>query len=96
MLAVFFLVAGLELKYELRVGILSKPATAIIPIAAALAGVIIPALIYVCIQRRKRRVPGGLADSSSDKHRFRSRSIGHLWKRASERGANFLAGVGNI
>lgn len=46
-LAVFFLVAGLELKYELRIGILSKPATAIIPIAAALAGVIIPSLIYV-------------------------------------------------
>lgn len=46
-LAVFFLVAGLELKYELRIGILSKPATAVIPIAAALAGVIIPSGIYV-------------------------------------------------
>ena len=46
-LAVFFLVAGLELKYELRLGILSKPATALIPVVAALGGVIVPSAIYV-------------------------------------------------
>ena len=47
LLAVFFLVAGLELKYELRSGVLSKPATAMVPVAAAIGGVIVPALIYV-------------------------------------------------
>ncbi len=47
LLAVFFLVAGLELKYELRLGVLSKPSTAMVPIAAAIGGVVVPALIYV-------------------------------------------------
>ncbi len=48
-LAVFFLVAGLELKYELRSGVLSKPATAMVPIIAAIGGVLVPALIYVAL-----------------------------------------------
>ncbi len=47
LLAVFFLVAGLELKYELRSGVLSKPSTAMVPVIAAIGGVIVPALIYV-------------------------------------------------
>jgi NhaA family Na+:H+ antiporter len=49
LLAVFFLVAGLELKYELRLGVLSKPSTAMVPIAAAIGGVLVPALIYVAM-----------------------------------------------
>ena len=48
-LAVFFLVAGLELKYELRLGVLSKPSTALVPILGAIGGVILPALIYVAM-----------------------------------------------
>lgn len=47
LLAVFFLVAGLELKYELRSGVLSKASTAMVPVIAAIGGVIVPALIYV-------------------------------------------------
>ncbi len=47
LLAVFFLVAGLELKYELKNGVLSKPATAMVPVVAAIGGVVVPALIYV-------------------------------------------------
>ena len=47
LLAVFFLVAGLELKYELRSGVLSKPATAMVPIIGAIGGVVVPALIFV-------------------------------------------------
>ncbi len=49
LLAVFFLVAGLELKYELRSGVLSKPATALVPVVAAIGGVVVPALIYVAL-----------------------------------------------
>lgn len=45
-LAVFFFVAGLELKYELRIGTLSSPKRALVPVIAALAGVIVPASIY--------------------------------------------------
>ena len=45
-LAVFFLVAGLELKYELKIGTLSSPKKAMVPVIAALAGVIVPSAIY--------------------------------------------------
>ena len=45
-LAVFFFVAGLELKYELKIGALSSPKKAMVPVVAALAGVIVPSGIY--------------------------------------------------
>ena len=47
LLATFFLVAGLELKYELSIGVLSKPASALVPVLAGIGGVVVPALIYV-------------------------------------------------
>jgi Na+:H+ antiporter, NhaA family len=49
LLAVFFLVAGLELKREMVVGELSTTATAILPVAAAISGVAFPALVYVAV-----------------------------------------------
>jgi Na+:H+ antiporter, NhaA family len=45
-LAVFFFVAGLELKYELRSGTLSSPKRALVPVIAAIAGVAVPSSIY--------------------------------------------------
>ena len=47
LLAVFFFVAGLELKHELVVGTLSRVSQAVVPIVAALAGMAVPALLYV-------------------------------------------------
>ncbi|MFF1827946.1 Na+/H+ antiporter NhaA [Paenarthrobacter sp. NPDC058040] len=47
LLAVFFFLAGLELKREFVAGELRKPAKAVVPVAAAVGGVIVPALIYV-------------------------------------------------
>ncbi|MBK8459945.1 MAG: Na+/H+ antiporter NhaA [Micropruina sp.] len=49
LLAVFFFMAGLELKREFVEGELRDPAKALVPIAAAVAGVVVPALIYVGI-----------------------------------------------
>ena len=49
LLAIFFFVVGLELKEEFVVGKLRNPRTAILPITAAVGGVIVPALIYVII-----------------------------------------------
>jgi Na+:H+ antiporter, NhaA family len=40
---------GLELKREIVAGDLSDPGTAVVPVAAAVGGVIVPALIYVAI-----------------------------------------------
>ncbi len=47
LLAVFFFVAGLELKHELVLGSLSRLDKAIVPVVAALAGMAVPALLYV-------------------------------------------------
>lgn len=49
LLAVFFFVIGLELKHELVVGSLSKFSQAVVPAAAALSGMVVPALIFVAI-----------------------------------------------
>ena len=49
LLAIFFFVVGLELKEEFVAGKLRRPRTAILPIAAAIGGVALPALIYVAI-----------------------------------------------
>ncbi len=46
LLATFFLVAGLELKYELSIGVLSRFSTALVPVVAGVGGIVVPALIY--------------------------------------------------
>ena len=47
LLALFFFVAGLELKRELVVGSLRNRSDALLPIAAAVGGMALPALIYL-------------------------------------------------
>ena len=49
LLAVFFFVVGLELKHELVLGSLSRPAEAVVPVAAALGGMVLPAAIFVVV-----------------------------------------------
>ena len=49
LLAVFFFVAGLELKRELVVGQLRDPAQAVLPVVAALCGMVVPALVYLAV-----------------------------------------------
>ena len=48
-LALFFFLAGLEVKRELLVGSLRRPSDALVPIAAALAGVATPAVVYTVV-----------------------------------------------
>ena len=49
LMALFFFVVGLELKRELLVGELAKLRNAALPIAAAIGGMVVPALIYFII-----------------------------------------------
>ena len=49
LLAVFFFVAGLELKREFVAGDLRDPRRAAVPVAAAVGGVIVPAVLYTLV-----------------------------------------------
>jgi NhaA family Na+:H+ antiporter len=49
LLAVFFFVAGLELKREFVAGDLREPRRAALPVTAAVGGVIVPALVFLVL-----------------------------------------------
>ncbi len=51
LMALFFFVVGLEIKREMLAGDLASPRRAALPIVAALGGVLVPALLYVAINR---------------------------------------------
>ncbi|MBO9522606.1 MAG: Na+/H+ antiporter NhaA [Nocardioidaceae bacterium] len=48
-LTLFFFLAGLEVKRELLVGSLRRPADAAVPVVAALCGVAVPALVFLAV-----------------------------------------------
>jgi NhaA family Na+:H+ antiporter len=57
-MTVFFLLVGLEIKRELLIGELAEIKKATLPIAAALGGMIVPALIYIAINHQTSTVSG--------------------------------------
>lgn len=61
LLAVFFLVAGIELKRELVVGELRTPATAALPVIAAVCGMAVPAALYAATAAAGGGSPAGWA-----------------------------------
>ena len=49
LLTIFFLVVGLEIKREFTIGRLANPRSAALPIAAAIGGMLVPALLYLLL-----------------------------------------------
>ena len=58
LMAIFFLVTGLELKRELRVGELSSLKKASAPLLAALGGMVVPALIFIGLNLGTENIKG--------------------------------------
>ena len=58
LMAIFFLVVGLEIKREILVGELASPKRAALPIFGALGGMIGPALIFVSLNWGKETIGG--------------------------------------
>ncbi|MCO8162297.1 Na+/H+ antiporter NhaA [Pseudomonas sp. 21LCFQ010] len=61
LMALFFLVIGLEVKREILEGHLSNPAQIILPGAAAIGGMVVPAAIYVLLNMNNSTALGGWA-----------------------------------
>jgi NhaA family Na+:H+ antiporter len=66
LLAIFFFVAGLELKREFVAGDLRSPARALLPIAAAVGGMIAPAIIYTAINFGGEGLAGWAIPTATD------------------------------
>ena len=66
LMAIFFLMVGLELKRELITGELSQPRQATLGVAAALGGMVIPALIYALVNRGSAGLEGWAIPMATD------------------------------
>ena len=66
LMAIFFLVVGMEIRRELHEGALSDVKQAILPVAAALGGVVVPALIYVAMNGDPVRRQGWAVPTATD------------------------------
>jgi NhaA family Na+:H+ antiporter len=49
LMSLFFLVVGLEIKRELVTGELRRPRERVLPVAAAVGGMVVPALVYIAV-----------------------------------------------
>ena len=59
LMAIFFFVVGLEIKYEIVKGELANPRRLALPVIAALGGMIVPASIYLAFNAGPGGVPQG-------------------------------------
>ena len=67
LLALFFLVVGLEIRREMSAGALTDIRAAVLPVVAALGGVVAPAVIYLTASSRRSR-PGRRMSSCRCSH----------------------------
>ena len=61
LMAIFFLLVGIELKYEMTVGQLRRPRQAALPMLAAVGGVAVPSAIYMLLNLGANGAPHGWA-----------------------------------
>ena len=66
LLAIFFFVAGLELKREFVAGDLRDPRRAAVPIAAAVGGVLVPAILYMLFNLSSGQGKGWAIPTATD------------------------------
>lgn len=66
LMTVFFLVVGMEIRREIHEGALSKLDQAMLPVAAAAGGVIVPALIYLALNIDPARAHGWAVPTATD------------------------------
>ena len=60
LMTIFFFVAGLEIKRELVAGSLADRRQAMLPVFAAVGGMVVPALLYVAVSGSEARIGWGI------------------------------------
>jgi Na+:H+ antiporter, NhaA family len=96
LMAVFFLLVGLEIKAEFKEGALSDRQRAILPFAAALGGMIAPALIYLSVVGAASAEARGWAIPCATDIAFAVGIVGLLGKRVPAPLKAFLLAVAVI
>lgn len=66
LMTAFFLVVGMEIRREIHEGALSTLDQAMLPVIAAVGGVIVPALIYLSVNADPVRAPGWAVPTATD------------------------------
>jgi NhaA family Na+:H+ antiporter len=66
LLTVFFFVIGLELKREIVAGDLRRPASAVLPIVAAIGGMVVPAGLYLLVNLTDGQPRGWAVPTATD------------------------------
>ena len=92
LMCVFFFVVGLEIKRELIVGELASFRRAMLPVAAAIGGMICPALIYALINRDSDAIAGWGIPMATD-IAFAAGCLGLLGKRIPRALSVFLVAL---
>ena len=66
LMTIFFLVVGMEIRREIHEGALRSLRQAALPMAAAMGGVIVPALIYLALNAQPIRQDGWAVPTATD------------------------------
>lgn len=66
LMTVFFLVVGMEIRREMHAGALSDTRVALLPLAAAAGGVIVPALLYLAVAHESSLSGGWAIPTATD------------------------------
>lgn len=92
LMALFFLLIGIEIKREMTIGALNSSQRALFPAAAALGGMAIPALVYLAFNRSGAGRAGWGIPMATD-IAFVLGILGALGDRASDQGRIFLTAL---
>src|SRR5262245_2802745 len=66
LMTIFFFVVGLEIRREIHAGELSEVRRAVLPLAMALGGMLVPALIFLALNTGRESVSGWAVPMATD------------------------------